>query len=263
MLRLNYWLSLLCSCIMIAACKKVSTEITTYDGDGFTLSYGDSIIYLQNLSGDHILTPAQSRTGVYYAYPEGLQIDKNTGAINVSKSETGLRYKIKFRDAEGVKYETKLLLSGVNYADHYHQLAQNDNLSVPLYNVNHTLPQAAFDVDGSARAQGLAIDPLTGVIDLKQSVQNGFFGRTPDNDARRMVEIKYRINDASNDAVNSIKVLLYWYATMNDVSEEVKQTIASRQQLFGKESVQDVEVSTSNYQLASKPRPPCVIVISQ
>lgn len=51
----------------------------------FTLSYGDSIIYMRAQAADYIVEPLQKRAGTYDGFPEGIEIDENTGAINVSK----------------------------------------------------------------------------------------------------------------------------------------------------------------------------------
>jgi hypothetical protein len=54
---------------------------------------------------DYIITPVNSPgTGKYLAWPIGMKIDSTTGAINVSKSESGLRYMIGF-----VKQEHRIL----------------------------------------------------------------------------------------------------------------------------------------------------------
>src|SRR5687768_668352 len=60
--------------------------------------YGDSIIFLQPATGQYTVNPVNNSgiQGTYLSWPEGLNINKNTGVINVSKSETGVRYKIGF-----------------------------------------------------------------------------------------------------------------------------------------------------------------------
>ena len=50
-------------------------------------NYGDSIIYLQpTSSGHHTVSPINNAgvAGTYLSWPEGLDINKNTGVINVS-----------------------------------------------------------------------------------------------------------------------------------------------------------------------------------
>jgi hypothetical protein len=80
------------------------------------LSYGDSVFYLKNQADDYIVLPSQQRSGAYFGFPEGVEIDGNTGAINISKSETGLKYKISF-----IPYGTRdtlynnIIISGINF----------------------------------------------------------------------------------------------------------------------------------------------------
>src|SRR6476661_4932670 len=79
----------------------------------YALSYGDSIIYLKSQSSDYIIFPTETRLGTYTGFPDGIEIDATTGAINVSKSETGLRYRITHTSPEGVETQTKIVLSGI------------------------------------------------------------------------------------------------------------------------------------------------------
>jgi len=261
MLRNLLFVSFIGCAFFLAACKKNSAvvEEPVPVPPKYSLSYGDSILYLKSNNGDHIVNPVQQRNGTYTAFPEGIEIDMNTGAINISKSETGLRYRIAFTSFEGDVSETVVLLSGVNYADHYHQIVNGDSISYALYNGNTTMPSAQFDIDGAARAQGLAIDPATGAINLWQSKRNGFFGTYP-NYTKKEITIKYKISDASNGAVNSLNVLLYLYKTMRDVPADIQQLMVARQSLFFNNSA---PVNTSSTGASAKPRPPCVIVIAQ
>ena len=120
-----------------AACSKddASTPVLP---PGFTLSYADSILYLQNQAADYIVTPVKSTlTGVYTGFPEGIELDANTGAINVSKSEMGLRYRISFLPS-GSKdtLSTIVLLSGINYYDGFYKLNTADSILKPVYNAS-------------------------------------------------------------------------------------------------------------------------------
>ena len=60
--------------------------------------YGDSIIYPQPTSGsDYIFRPVNNPgTGKYFSWPIGMVIDSVSGAIDVTKSQTGQRYDIGF-----------------------------------------------------------------------------------------------------------------------------------------------------------------------
>src|SRR5215218_6294435 len=76
-----------------AACRKNDGNDP---GPAYSLSYGDSIIYLKGSGSDYTVSPVTPMAGEYDAFPEGIELDDKTGAINVSKSETGLRYRITF-----------------------------------------------------------------------------------------------------------------------------------------------------------------------
>src|SRR5512139_2634794 len=90
----NTFTILLClaAFLLLGSCKKSS------DGQqpAITLSYGDSVFYVKSTAADYVINPVTVRGGQYFGFPEGIDIDENTGAITVNKSETGLRYKIFF-----------------------------------------------------------------------------------------------------------------------------------------------------------------------
>src|SRR6185503_12822737 len=104
--------------ISFVSCKKTVSEPGEYK-----LSYGDSVLYLKNQAGDQIVYPTEHREGVYTAFPDGIEIDDMTGAINLSKSETGLRYRITHTTPDGKKTNTLVVVSGVNYTDKFYNLA--------------------------------------------------------------------------------------------------------------------------------------------
>jgi len=84
----------------------------------YKLSYGDSILYMRS-SGDNIVYPASHRDGRYTGFPDGIEIDEASGAINLANSETGLRYKITHTAPDGTKTEIKVVLSGITFTDKF------------------------------------------------------------------------------------------------------------------------------------------------
>lgn len=254
--------------LVFVSCNKPGEDGT------FTLSYGNPVIYLKNQSSDYIVYPSQSRAGTYSAFPEGIDIDDNTGAINVSKSETGLKYKITHTASNGDTTSTIVLLSGIQFADQFYRLSQNDSIAFPIYNGSTTnqLPVSgsSFDDNNLANSGGCSIKTTNGQINLAQTVRNGIFGSTPQNDAKKEFEIEYKLNDQSGKAQNKIKVKLYYYNTMADVATDLLQTLNDRQS-------QGVFIGMSNNSTGgtngvarsasvsaiAKPRPPCVIIIGQ
>ena len=260
----------------LAACRKNGNG--NDPGSNYSLSYGDSIIYLNPGSAERIITPITPMAGKYEGFPEGIELDEQTGAINVSKSETGLRYRISFTPDGGSKtYTTTLLLAGVNYLDAFYFLSKNDTISKAVYNgdVAKAVPvssgKTVFDIDLGCNNEGIAINTETGNINLMQTIRNGFFGRHPDNDSRQEFELKYKIDDKSQQARQSVKIKLYYYNTMADVPEKYFQLLKEREGtiLWANTTHNDPTgeiisgiAGVSGVQRA-KPRPPCIFIIGR
>lgn len=231
----------------------------------YNLSYGDSIIYLKDQGGDYIVSPTEHRDGVYSVFPDGLEINDATGAINASKSETGLRYRITHTAPDGTKTSTMVVISGITFPDKYHHFSQNDTMSFPIYNASESRPLplngSVFDEGNTANSGGCSVRTDNGKINLAQCVRNGVFGSIPQNDSRRDFDIVYRLNDGSNHAMNKIKVRLYYYNTMSDVPQDVLQDMQARQDegVFLRNGNANSSSGLSNI---AKPRPPCVIIIA-
>lgn len=237
--------------------------------DGYTLSYGDSILYLQPLPGDHIVYPTQAGNGTYIAFPEGIEIDEATGAINVSKSETGLRYRVTHRAPDGTETSIYIVLSGITFTDKFYNLSLNDTIAFPVYNANESRPLpiagSVFDEGGGANSSGCDVKTVNGQINLAQTVRNGLFGNTPINDSRRDIDIVYRLNDGSGKAENKIRVRLYYYTSMATVAPDLMQTIQDREDLgvfLRALAVGTTNMATARTSREARPRPPCVIIIA-
>jgi hypothetical protein len=256
--RIFYPIILFISALNFYSCtKKGSDNDSAYD-----LTYGDSVLYLRPSLGDYIVYPNTQRTGEYSGFPEGIEIDDKTGAINISKSETGLRYRITHTAPDGTISTTKVVLSGITYFDQFYHLSQNDTIAFPVYNATASSPLpltgSVFDDGGGAGATGCEVKTVNGQINLAQTVRNGLFGSSPVNDARRDIEILYRLNDGSGKTVNKLKVRLYYYTSMAAVAPDLLETLAERQNggVFLKGA------GILNTEQAAKPRPPCVIIIA-
>ena len=251
--------------ILLGSITWFSCGKTTGADQPFRLSYGDSIIYSKPSSGDYIVYPLTNREGVYEGFPEGIEIDDRTGAINVTKSETGLKYRITHTAPDGTVTTTRVILSGITFFDKFYNLSQNDSIAFPVYNASASsilpLTGSVFDDGGGANSSGCAIKTINGQINLAQSVRNGLFGTNPSNDERRDVEIVYRLNDGSDKAVNKLKVRLYYYTSMATVAPDLMQTLQDRQTAGVFLRGGGIEVVEQALQ-AAKPRPPCVIIIA-
>ncbi len=242
----------------ILSCERKELGVS---GPAGIFDYGDSILYMKSGSTDHIVLP-QSGMGDYTSYPAGLEMDPLSGAINVTKSETGLRYVVSYTDAAGKISTAKIVLAGINYPDRFHNLQSGDSLSIPVYNADNRrrLPAGnSFDDGNLANSEGLAVMNDDGVINLSRTVRNGLFGASPKNGARLDVRIPYRINDKSSGALNSIQVRLYYYNTLNDVPQELIKLLADREKTY----VRLMDPSSNGREYYAKPRPPCVIIVGQ
>jgi hypothetical protein len=249
-----------------ASCNKSSNAAD--DNTPYNLSYGDSIIYLRPVSGDYVIKPTTHREGIYTGFPDGIEIDERTGAINVSKSETGLRYRITHTSPQGIITSTLLVLSGITFTDHFYRLSSGDSVAHPVYNANpgRVLPLSGsvFDEGNLANGGGCAVRTDNGKINLAESVRKGVFGANPQNDDKKEIEIKYRINDGSGKSLNKLKVLLYWYNTMADVPQYVWDILNDRsaQGVFLRNGDIVANNTTLQIEREAKPRPPCVIIIA-
>lgn len=250
--------------LVFTSCQKNAGE----PNGPYDLNYGDSILYLRPSTGDYIVYPTTQRSGTYTGFPEGIEIDDNTGAINVSKSETGLRYRITHRAPDGTETTTKIVLSGITFTDHYYRISAGDSVASPVYNASPSrilpLTGSSFDEGNVANNGGCSVKTTNGQINLAETIRNGVFGTIPQNDARRDFEIEYRLNDASGKSKNKLRIRLYYYDTMADVPQDLLETLRDREELgvFLRNGSTATGTLTGRIERVAKPRPPCVIIIA-
>ena len=255
--RIHLFALFILACLSISCHKKDTVQV-----DKGHLSYGESVFYVSHQSSDLLVGPVHTATGTYSAFPEGLELDRSTGVINVSRSEAGMRYRISFQGAQGDTSNAFVVISGINFPDKYYRLSDADSVAFPVYNADPSRPMPAgiFDEDKVANNSGCAMRTNNGQINLKESVRNGLFGSTPKNDTRKDFEVKYRLDDKSGKALNKIKILLYYYDTMSDVPADLQQTVREHQAMTFQPDNTPI-ISTPIASIAGKPRPPCIIVI--
>ncbi|MFL5811563.1 MAG: hypothetical protein ACJ749_18715 [Flavisolibacter sp.] len=255
-------LVLLATLLGFGACNKSdspSPHQSTYE-----LTYNQPVFYLKNQSDDYIVKPVnQPVDGSFTSFPKGLELDPKTGAINVSQSESGMRYKITFTPTTGSSVSTHVVISGINFPDRFYFLSNNDSTAFPVYNADplNKLPSGNFDEGNEANNSGCAMKTTDGQINLKESIRRGLFGTVPENDTRKGFDIKYRLNDNSGNSLNRIKVLLYYYNSMNDVPEDLKATMSEHLAM----TLQPDNTPMGNTLIsaaAPKPRPPCIVIIA-
>lgn len=266
--------------IIFFACKKSPDAVVPpviQPPAAVKLSYGDSIFYLQNQASDYIVLPTQAQAGVYSGFPEGIEIDPVTGAINVSKSETGLRYKISFKPAGATdSITTIILISGINFMDGFYKLTSADSIAKPVYNGNtaNIVPGinngSNFDEGSGCNSAGCTVNVSNGIINLAQTVRNGVFGTKPANNDRHEFVMNYRLNDKSNKNLNTLKIKLYYFETINDVTQEAYDIISSRLGTVFKPATPGGIITPFLANMlnkpvgkVAKPRPPCIFILAR
>ena len=142
--------------------------------------YGDTIVYPQPTNGsDYIVNPVNNPgPGKYLSWPVGMILDSTTGAIDVTASQTGMKYIMGFV-ASGTTDTclSYLTIGGAAYADSVYVLSENEDYAVPYFEANpndltlcQTSNACSFDVTGSAAAQHVVVDKSTGAINLEQTL---------------------------------------------------------------------------------------------
>jgi hypothetical protein len=251
--------------------------------------YGDSIIFSKWLGphNDYRIRPRNNTSaGNWFAWPEGLVINSTTGEINVSASETGVRYNIGFvKNGTQDTCISKLILGGITYVDSIYVMSKNDTLAFPYYNANPTAAaicdpsddsdypvpggprgnsKCEFDDDedddlnngpadeppagSGANLQGVWVRTISGVINLKKTMTHAF-GAHPQNGATKKVDIFYRLNDRSGKALQRISVQFVYYNTEAEIPIYLRNEIRAKRNSF---------LSYMTYD--SKPRPPLIIL---
>jgi hypothetical protein len=284
---MNRYLSYLFIVISIAACSKSgdSGEAILLPGDSSRLSYGDSVFYVKEGEDDNIILPHGTLKGRFSGFPEGIELNELTGEINVDKSETGLRYRITFIPDSSPQdtATTVVLLSGISYLDKIYYMDQQQNTAHPVYDgrTENALPgtsgESVFDEGGGCNTEGVAVNVGDGSIDLAKTISNGVFGDQPKNGAQKEVELRYRISDKSNKALNKLKVKLYYFETANDITQDLVLEMNERRNqgmFIGLNPLPPflsvynhrqtgLMVSSNGVLGTAKPRPPCIFLVKR
>jgi hypothetical protein len=238
-------------------------------------SYGDSIIYLQPVNGQYTVSPTNNTglQGTYLSWPEGLDLNKNTGIINVSRSETGVRYLVGFvKDGTHDTCISQLILGGITYMDSIYVMENNDTLAKPIFNANPFAAPAcdpsddtdypenngtgnnrcSFDdnVPGSkANDQLLKVRTTSGYINLKKSLNDGLFGPNVKNGDSKTINILYELNDNSQKALQQISVKVIYFDKVSSIPIALSNEVAAKR------------LAMLDYHIVNgKPRPPLLII---
>lgn len=231
--------------------------------------YGDTIIFTQPTSGpDYIFNPVNNPgPGKYFSWPVGMSLNQNTGAIDLTASQTGMKYAIGFVKAGTTDTcISSLIIGGASYYDSVYVLADNDSTATPYFEANPYLPNicanggCTFDVTGSAASKKVVVNKVTGVIDLQQTLQpsglagllGGAFGVLPQSGSSIVANIYYKLNDPSNQALEMIQVQIEYFDSESQVSSGV---------LGGVLNSLNSLLSGNPILNGSNPRPPLIIIV--
>jgi hypothetical protein len=226
--------------------------------------YGDSVITSSATQGgqDYIIKPVNSPAqGRYFSWPAGLVINDTTGAINITRSETGQRYYIGY-----VQNNTKdtclhsLVLGGASYIDSiYVQSKSGNSMAYPYFNGNSGNSdvcsqwwECAWDLSNNASQQHIVINRQTGSIDLGQSIQAGAFGRTPVNGTTVNTTIFYMIGNGGMPAMQSLMLRVMYYDNLSSVPDSIRSVIATRR---------TGELSNTPNPTTPQTRPPYIVIV--
>lgn len=220
--------------------------------------------------GDDILLPVNNPgPGRYFAWPAGLVIDHTRGAIDLTTSQTGLRYAIGYVASGSTDTcLSTLILGGAAYYDSLYIVADGGTRAVPYFdadpaagnycgNSNGTGNGCKFDITGSAAAQNVAVNISSGEIDLQKTLDGsaatgGVFGSNPVDGQTVNTSIFYELKKGSNNAVQLIQVQLVYYSSLSVVPVSLQLTVNTRLNNV----LNGFMISTS-----SNPRPPLIIIV--
>ena len=222
--------------------------------------YGDTLICGNPVNGqDYLISPINNPpAGKYYSWPVGLMINSNNGSINVTKSESGMRYIIGFiKTGTTDTCLTELVITGASYRDSIHVLSDGEKNAGLYYNANPALsPDCAtgncdFDLTNEANNKKIKVDKKSGIIDLEASLNQGAFGQLAMDGDMVETNILYQLNDGCNTSIEHIKVLLVYYTYKSQIDPVLLSTLQSR------------ATNLLNGDLLSyraNPRPPLIII---
>lgn len=256
-----------------------------------TLRYSSPVFYYREQTEAYIESPQKNQSGTYGASPKGLVINPTTGAIDVNKSESGLTYQVWFKPTGSSEASlSEVTIAGINFQSRIYNLSSGDVFAKPLYNVQNNLA-APFGVENkvtgsefanendktvaallSANTQqrkpkGVEIDGQMGTINLREAVANGVFGEKPVDGTVRNFRLYYRLNDASNKALNYIDVRLHYYSRASAVPSSLlsqanyKSSATFRTATTTPTVAAAMNVTDGTSSKASTPRPPDIIIV--
>ncbi|MDF9796169.1 hypothetical protein OKW21_001432 [Catalinimonas alkaloidigena] len=178
-------------------------------------------------------------TGTFSAKPNGLDIDPETGIINIDLSEPGLLYEVSFISEDGLtRCTTQILIAGIDYPDVIIDFSNPEETSLiePAINRNNPDFEAAIDFDpqGQVQEQGISFaetdeDTPPGTINLRQTFINlELLGVEITDGFTREFIVPYIYRGGNTVVEGSIPIQIYWFE--EEVPEELQQWIGRKNQ---------------------------------
>lgn len=253
-----------------------TTLSTTTRSCSYAPNYGDSILYKKpTQGGDFFVSPLNNSgvAGTWLSWPDGLIMNRTTGVLNLSQSETGIRYTVAFvKQGTTDTCISQLIIGGMTYLDNIYIIANNDTLAKPIFDTDpfkNSICDASNDSDypdssangnskcsfdnaapgSKANDQKLRVRTKSGIINLKKSLTDGLFGPNLKNGDFKQLPIQYSLNDASNNAVQSITVKVMYYDKVSNIPANLVQEVTSKRNSFFTYTI-----------VNGKPRPPLLII---
>lgn len=245
--------------------------------------FNDPVLFNLSKDGKDYIVKIDNNPGVgrYYSWPQGLALDSVNGSINVSASQSGYRYAVGF-----VKAGTKdtclqnIIISGASYKDSIYVIGNNDTLVQPYFNAdpnsvsicdasgdedypgnsghangNHRCEFDAEDNNGNkgrANKKHVKVRTVSGVINLKKTLEEGAFGSVnPPNGQGLIVPVYYKLNDKGGKALQKVSVQLVFFNSRADIPAELVQLVRRRREMTEARML----ISPSG-----SPRPPLIVI---
>ncbi|MGV3586440.1 MAG: hypothetical protein ACO1OF_05520 [Adhaeribacter sp.] len=222
-------------------------------------AYGEPVFYI-NKTEQNWARPVTSGNvpGYYYAYPGGLNIDAQTGEININESDAGIRYTVEFTPFNSdCVVRTQVVISGVGYEGGIFSLSAPGDLTLQPFYFGSTSPDEEVpsrevparrapagefglypepNQKPTADLLGLALNRETAIIDLRKTIESGALGfrRNPDGSCDNFPEngtskdftIYYRLKSGPAAGVlNITKIRIHFFDTEEDIPEDLKVRI--------------------------------------
>ncbi|QMU29982.1 hypothetical protein [Adhaeribacter radiodurans] len=246
------------------SCSEYRIEYIIAYKSKYLNAYKEPVFYKKQEEPNRVAPKISSDgPGFFHAYPGGLNIDPRTGEIDINDSDAGVRYTVEFspcgRDCVA---RTHVVISGVGYEGGIFSLTETpaDALFINPFYFGSTSPDEEIRSDKvparpapsgeyginpepnqkpTADLIGLILDPKSGTIDLRKTIESGALGfrqitdnpndRFPQNGVSKDFTIYYRLfSGPGKEVLNKTNVRIHFFDAEDDIPEELK--VRMRQQ---------------------------------